>query len=352
MNTKAMRILFLTLYPDVAASPRYRVTQYLPGLRAAGMDCTVACALSAETYARLTGPERRVRPFWYHAAETPQRVGQILAAGSYDVVFVQKALTTAYVRGMLGLLRNRARRIVYDFDDAVHLAPPHPLRGPWRVFEDRTQVRALIGCANLVLAGNEWLASESENKNTVVFPTVVDTDRFTPADSAPGQYRIGWMGSPSTVPCLEPAAEALATLSNAEIVLVGANRDVSPRFAAQVRPWSYENEVAELRRFSVGIMPLLKNDWMRGKCALKALQYMACGVPCVATPFGAARDLIRHGENGFFADSVSEWRDALEQLRDPELRGRIGRAGRATVEQRFALRDAGPRLVELLEAVA
>jgi len=345
------RVLFLTLYPDTAASPRYRVSQFLPSLRDAGMSCTVACALGADAHARLTGPGRRVRPFWYHAAETPQRLRQILSARAYDVVFVQKAIMTAYVRGMLNILRACAKRIVYDFDDAVHLAPPHPLRGPWRLLEERTQVRSLIRTADLVLAGNDWLASESENSNTVVFPTVVDTERFVPAEHAPDRYRVGWMGSPSTVACLAPASDALAPLADAEICLVGAPATYCPPFRADIREWSYTTEVMELQRMSVGIMPLLKDDWMRGKCALKALQYMACGVPCVATPFGAALGIIRHGENGLFADTPGEWRDAFALLRDPAARRRIGMAGRATVESRFSLMAAAPRLRKLIEAV-
>ncbi|MBI5093910.1 MAG: glycosyltransferase family 4 protein [Candidatus Hydrogenedentes bacterium] len=346
-----MRVLFLTLYPEAAASPRYRVGQFLPHLRAEGLDCTVASAVTPDQYGRLTGPGRRVRPFWYHAAESPRRLMQIMGSRGFDVVFVQKAIMTAYVRGFLGLLRRRARRIVYDFDDAVHLAPPHPLRAPWRILEEREQVSELIRCANLVLAGNSWLAQESKNPNTVVFPTVVDTDRFSPAPQSAETYRIGWIGSPSTAPCLKPAAEALTSSPDSEVCLVGAGDAHDFPFKADHRPWSYDTEVELLRTFSVGIMPLLKTDWMRGKCALKALQYMACGVPCIATPFGAVRELIRHGENGFFADSTSEWRDAFERLRDPELRRRIGQAGRATVEARYALSGAAPRLVELLESV-
>ena len=350
-----MRVLFLTLYPDVAASPRYRVGQYVPYLRAHGVDCTVACPLTAEELEVLTGPNRQRRPFWYHARETLRRVAQILGASRYDVVFLQKTIMSAYVRGLAELVRSRARRLVYDIDDAVHLAPPHPLGAPWRLMEDRSQILKLMASADLVLAGNAWLLSEARQAGSrwaMLFPTVVDTDRFVPACSEPPVYRIGWVGNPSTTVCLQPAAEALGSPRHATVRLIGADPNRVPFRGAELRPWSLEREVAELQDLSVGVMPQLESAWMRGKCALKALQYMACGIPCVATPFGAALEFMRHDENGLFAESTTGWLRAFEKLRDAGVRRRLGEGGRATVEAGYALRDATPRLLELLRAVA
>lgn len=354
MSAEPPSVLFLTLYPDVAASPRLRVAQYLPYLRADGIACTVACPLTVAEFEALSGPKRRHRPFWYHVRETRRRIGQILGAARYDVVFVQKAIMTAYLRGMAGFVRSRARRLVYDVDDAVHLAPPHPLHFPWSIPQDRGQVLKLFGMADMVLAGNAWLAEAARGTgaNTVLFPTVVDTDRFRPSGREPDAYRIGWVGNPSTTICLNPAAETLGSVTDACVTLVGADPGRVPFHGAETRPWSLESEVAEIQRFSAGIMPQPEEDWMRGKCALKALQYMACGVPCVASPFGAAREFIRDGENGLFAGSPEQWHDAFEALRDPALRKRLGEAGRATVEERYALRDAAPRLAALLRSIA
>jgi len=240
-----MRVLFLTLYPDIAASPRYRVTQFLAYLRAHGVECTVACPLTEREWRVLTGPNRRHRPFWYHRHETPRRVRQILAAGRYDIVFVQKAIMSAYVRGAVALLRWRARRIVYDFDDAVHLEPPHRLRGPWNLIEDRGQIAKIMARADLVLAGNAWLASVAEEAGAkaVHFPTVVDTGRFVPAAQGPDTYRIGWIGNPSTMVHLEPISEVLASLEDAEVCLVGADNARAPWSNVEVRPWSLERQV-------------------------------------------------------------------------------------------------------------
>ncbi len=332
-----MRVLFLTLYPESAASPRYRVHQFLPYLRKHGIECTVQSPLTDGEWRRHTGPNRQGRAFWYH--------------NNYDVVFLQKAISTAYVHGLDRLLRGRARKLVLDIDDAVHLAPPHPLRMPWRLMEDRGQVARLMQRADLVLAGNAWLAKEVGERGgkASCFPTVVDTDRFVPPAKAPVAFCAGWMGAPSTAGALHGIAPVLRELAPGELVVAGAGQVHLEN--ARVVPWHYDTEVHLLQQLSAGLMPLPRDEWSSGKCALKALLYMAAGVPCIATPWGAVTDIIRHGENGLFAETDGEWRAALEALRDPALRQRMGQAARATVEAHFSLRNAAPALAGHLETL-
>lgn len=349
-----MRVLFLTLYPPEAASPRCRVHQFIPGLEARGMACTVRSAVSAATWRRYTQPGARPRPLWYHAEEVRRRLGQLLEAPRYDVVAVQKALLSAYLRGLPHLLNLLAKRFVLDIDDAVHLAPPHPLRGLGRAIEDRDQVRRLMARADVTLAGNDWLcgAVREAGGRPVLFPTVVDTDRFTPASPPSDVFRIGWIGNPSTTPHLAAAGIDGSVLEGMEIALMGADPSQVPWPGAEVVPWSLEGEAAFVRSCSVGIMPLPKTEWALGKCALKALQFMACGVPCVATPWGAVRAIIRGGENGCMADTPAEWCAAFAGLQDARRRKRLGAAARRTVEERFALGSAVEQLAGLLETLA
>lgn len=349
-----MKVLFLTLYPPRAASTRYRVDQFLPWLREAGIECDAWSAVPHAWYPRLTGPRRRIPAGVYHLVETPRRLAQIIDTRLYDVVVVQKAVLTAYVRGFGRLLRARARRLVLDVDDAVHLAQPHPVGRPWSALVDPEQVKELMGTADLVLAGNMWLVEEAERAGGTAeyFPTVVDTERFSPRPMEPGIYRVGWMGNPSTARALAGISGPLEHLQNAELTVVGADARASGLHRAEHVEWNLSDEVEQIRRFSVGVMPLEKTQWDRGKCALKALQYMACGVPCIATPFGAVTEIIQDGVNGMFADTPEQWRDALEHLRDKRIRDEMGAAARAVVEERFSLRNAAPLLVEFLESVA
>ncbi len=349
-----MRVLFLTLYPESVASPRYRVHQFLPYLREHGVECTVACPFSRPDFVRLRAEAATGRARSYHLHELYVRTMQILGARRYDVVFLQKAVMSAYVLGFAGLLRRGARRLVYDIDDAVHLEAPHSLPAPWRWAEAPHQAMRLFRSADLVLAGNNWLrdAAIAAGGRAEIFPTVVDTDRFAPPTTRGEGFVVGWIGGPSTSGHLAPLAGVLDELSKAEIRLVGADRTRAGIGMAKYRAWSCETEVREVQEFSVGIMPLPRSDWARGKCALKALQYMACGVPCVATPFGAVREIIEDGVNGLFADTSAEWRAAIERLQDPVLRHRLGDAARRTVEERYSLKVAAPRLLSLLEGVA
>ena len=352
-EAEAVRVLFLTLYPEPAASPRYRVLQYLPYLREKGVECTVMSALAPEEYEDLARLAREGSAARYHLTEIRRRVTQLLRSRAYDIVFIQKAIMSVYVKRMATLVHWRARRVVYDIDDAVNIAAPVALRGIWKRIEDPGQINKVMARASLVIAGNRWLQSvaEAAGARAELLPTVVDTARFVPADNVPETYRVGWIGGPSTCENLNPIADVLAGLEGAEVRIVGADPGRVAIDGAEHRPWSIESEVGELQAFSVGLMPLPKDEWSRGKCALKAIQYMACGVPCVATPYGAVRDVIEHEKNGLFADSPAEWKNALEGLRDPGLRAKLGEAARETVEKRYSLASAAPRMHELLESV-
>lgn len=349
-----MRALFLTLYPESVASPRYRVHQFLPCLRAQGIECAVACPFTQDDYTRLRAAAAEGRARSYHLHEARVRAFQILDARKHDVVFLQKAVMSAYVRGFASQLRLRARKLIYDIDDAVHIDPPVSLSARWRRIAQPDQGTWLFQNADRVLAGNAWLRDEAlaAGGRAEVFPTVVDTDRFVPAPAPPDAFVVGWIGGPSTSAHVAPLAEVLNGLPDAQIRLIGANPVYAAIEKAWHRPWSFETEVQEVQSFAVGIMPLPKTDWARGKCALKALQYMACGIPCVATPFGAVCDIIEDGVNGLLADSPAEWTIALERLRDPKLRKRLGDAARQMVEERYSLKVAAPKLRAHLEAVA
>lgn len=349
-----MRVLFLTLYPESVASPRYRVHQFLPYLRANGVTCDVGCPFTDAEFICLRAKVAAGSARSYHLHEARVRAMQILRARKYDVVFLQKAVMSAYVRGFASQLRLRARRLIYDIDDAVHLGPPHKLPYRWEWLEDLRQIDQVFRVADRVLAGNAWLrdAARSMGARADFFPTVVDTDRFVPAPRGDGKFVVGWIGGASTSDNLAPLAGVLNSLDDCEVRLIGADPVRAAVERAWHRPWRYETEVAELQQFSVGIMPLNRTEWDRGKCGLKLLQYMACGISCVATRCDVTMDMIEDGRNGFLVESPQEWRDAIERLREKQLRERIGRAGRETVESRFSLRIAAPKLLSHLEAVA
>jgi glycosyltransferase involved in cell wall biosynthesis len=210
--------------------------------------------------------------------------------------------------------------------------------------------------AAMVIAGNLYLAEYAQRAGAArveVVPTVVDLKRYCAGvRDASVPFTIGWIGSPPTARYLERVAPALAAAcqgGRARVVAVGSGPVSLPAVPLEVRPWAHHTEAAEIRRFDVGIMPMPDDPWARGKCGFKLIQYMACGVPVIASPVSANLDIVSHGANGLLAASQDEWIAALEALRvDPQLRERLGTAGRHTVEQRYSLDVTAPRLADLL----
>jgi glycosyltransferase involved in cell wall biosynthesis len=195
-----------------------------------------------------------------------------------------------------------------------------------------------------------------------VLPTVVDTRQYVPiARPDPSQPPvIGWIGSPSTWAHIRPILPLLSEICSAHGVRfravgagagAGAERD---RFdGLDLIPWSEPSEIADVQAMDIGVMPLIDRPFERGKSGYKLIQYMACGLPVVASPVGVNSDIVIEGESGFIASSEEEWRWALIRLiRDPELRARMGAVGRARAVERYSLASQAPRLVELFRSVA
>jgi glycosyltransferase involved in cell wall biosynthesis len=217
-----------------------------------------------------------------------------------------------------------------------------------------------MSSAAAVSAGNPYLAEralEAGATRVEMIPTVVDLSRYgvRALGMAEGKARIGWIGTPGTARLLSVIEDPLAAVvrdHGVTLTLVGVRSSPIPTVQIEPRPWSEETEVAEIQRFDLGIMPLPDEPFERGKCGYKLIQYMACGLPVVASPVGVNRDIVRHGINGFLASTQDEWRDALARLAaDPGLRARMGAAGRRMVEEHYSLAVTVPRIAALLRSV-
>jgi glycosyltransferase involved in cell wall biosynthesis len=283
-------------------------------------------------------------------------------ADAWDVVLVQRGIGLLFDRSLLARLVRAGRPVVYDFDDAIYLPQEQGRRWVEALRDPERTTRAFCRAARIVLAGNAHLAAfareavgpEAEGRVRVL-PSVVDTDRFAPAGRDADLPTLGWVGSDSTVPYLESLAPALRELAGRVphrlVVVAGTRRPHLPGVSYDFVPWSPDAEVAHFQALDVGLYPLDDTPWSRGKCGFKALQYMACGVPCVASPVGVLRDIVRPGETGLHADHPQAWVDACARLlTDREAGARMGFAGRALVKAEYSVDAAAPRLVAALEA--
>jgi glycosyltransferase involved in cell wall biosynthesis len=346
-----VRVLFLTRYTGTGPSSRYRVVQFLPFLDREGIAWEMH-PLVDDRYlvARFAGAS--TGPF-YLAGRALRRALDLLRSGRFDVVFVQKELFPGAPPLAEELLARAGRRVILDVDDAIHL----PYRNRALL---REKIPRAMACASAVLVGNRWLADYARafNPQTLLLPTVVDAARFTPAAHAPANAKpvVGWIGSPETVRYLWGVRDALARVHARvpfELRVIGAAAEPVAGVEATFHPWSLESEADALRGLDVGIMPLPDDEWARGKCSLKLLQYMSAGLPTVSSPRGSVEEIVSDGDNGFIARDTTAWEARLtELLSDAALRVRMGHDARAWLVEHYSLDRYGPRFVAALRAVA
>jgi glycosyltransferase involved in cell wall biosynthesis len=344
-----VKVLFLTLYPQYIASSRYRIHQWAEGLEKAGIECEVRSALTDDEHVALQGHWKK-----YHWLEMTRRWKQLSDVQDFDVVVVQKGITTPGFRGFWNRLRNRAKKIILDVDDAVHLQQPVQLGAPWKWCCDLTQIRTIMKEAELVWAGNRWLCEQINEigGESSYLPTCVNTDKFVPNPNKLNDLVVGWMGNPSTSPALEKFAAVLNNLKDVPVRIIGAANDYAPISHGSYIPWSLESEVKELQQISVGLMPLEGTEWNKGKCALKALLYMSCGIPCIASPCGPINDIIDHRKNGLFVEDDQALIEAISFLQDKPMREALGKAARKKVVDEFSISTWLPEMARSLKEVS
>ncbi|MFL6438645.1 MAG: glycosyltransferase family 4 protein [Terriglobales bacterium] len=350
-----MKVLLLSRYDTNGASSRVRSYQFLPHLAAAGIEVTVAPLLADAYLERLYASGRRGLGETFRAYF--RRVTQLSQSKHYDLLWIEYELFPWLPAWFEDLFTSRIPPYVVDYDDAIfhryNLCPNRPVR---TLFQGK--IEQVMRRAQLVIVGNNYLAEHARKagaKNVAYLPSVVDTDRYKPSPRGENaKFTIGWIGSPMTSKFLNqiaPALEQVCRGDSARLVLVGANQGTVAGFPAEFRTWTENTEVAEIQNFDVGVMPLPDESFERGKCGYKLIQYMACGLPVVASPVGVNATIVEKGRNGFLADSQEEWVSAISLLqRDPKLRTAMGLAGRKKVEREYSLTHAAKKLELLLRS--
>lgn len=327
-----MKVLFLTSGPDVP-STRFRILQFLPLLEAVGHRCVVAHSL----------PDKYEQSPWLgfrlsqKARRWKRRLDLLRARwGRFDVVVIERELFNDPSSDMELAFRKTARRLVLDVDDGVFLRWPD-------------KFASLAAAADQVVAGSDLLAQECcrHAGHVTVVPTCVETSRYRlKTHEARAVPVIGWTGTSSNLAYFHQIQEALQIVAaerDFELAIIAdqAAHAVLPKIpGVQTRfiPWSAETETAALLQFDIGIMPLPDDAWSRFKCGFKLIQYMAAGLPTVASPVGVNPQITAPGVTGELATTTVEWVAALQGLMDDvERRKRYGSAGRRVVEDRYSV---------------
>ncbi|MCX5812164.1 MAG: glycosyltransferase family 4 protein [Proteobacteria bacterium] len=318
-----MKILFFTHNIFTPENPKgYRIHQYFPYLAEKGFEI--------ELLTTKTGFSKVLKQ-----------------ASQADVVYLQRLLLNPL---KLFALRQCAKKIVYDYDDAVMYGTRK------ESVTRRFRFKMTVQCADAVFCGNSFLLDEAKkHRDTGAYyvPTVVDTDEYpVKVHEEHKPFVVGWMGSSSTLKYLSDIKEFFLSFRH--------NRHIIFKFVADkpsgmeekgiiFEKWEKDKEKSLLLSFDAGIMPARDDIWSQGKCGLKLIQYMASGLPSIAHPVGVVNDIIEDGVNGFLQDDPAGWKDAVEALsKDTALRSRIGNTAREHIEAKYSLKSWGPEVAKII----
>lgn len=348
-----MKILYFTKYSRNAGSSRLRSYQYFPWLEKAGYSVEVSPLFSENYLKQLYSGQTTYKEA---AKGYLKRLLKLFSVTRYDRIVIEKELFPYWPAFAEWLLSITGVRYTVDYDDAIFHNYDQSANPLIKKMLGK-KIDAVMKYSSCVVAGNRYLAERAANagaKHIEIIPTVIDLERYPLLPSEENNPIIlGWIGTRSTfekhvLPVLPWIQKALEQ-NSIEFHVVGIQPATDYGRGVHFFPWDEHTEVAMIRTFSIGIMPLQDTLWEQGKCAYKLIQYMACAKAVIASPVGMNREVVQDGVNGYTAENEKEWLDAIKTLVDSETkRKKLGIAGRKLVEEKYAVQVTAGKWTEIL----
>lgn len=345
-----MNVLALASYPVEAAATRYRLTQFVKPLAARGIDLEIRPFTDTELFRSLYRQGSLGQKAAGLLIAALKRIADLPAVRKADVILIQREAMNFGPPAIEWAARRLFHRpMLLDLDDATYVPYNSPTYGSMgSIFKWFSKTDDLIKWADVVTCGNSGIADYviSKGAKARILATVVDTDVFKPRPRENSQTVIGWVGTHSTFPYLKTIFPVLTSLANHydfRLRVVGAGSDMTvPGVQVENLPWQLDREVEDFQSIDIGVYPIDGNlyggRWAQGKSGFKAVQYMAVGVPYVATPLGGSAEIGETGVTHFFASTPEEWHRSLETLlRDQNRRLEMGRSGRAHALEHYTI---------------
>lgn len=343
------KILFVCLHrPDRSPSQRFRFEQYLRILEEDGWNCTFSFLLDEKMDKDFYTSKNYINKAYILLSSTTKRFKEIRSS-SFDIVYIQRE---CFILGTSWFERQFARRnkIIFDFDDAIWMDQKGINRSANKnlsFLKNPSKTKEIIKVANLVIAGNKYLQEYAlqYNHNVKIIPTTIDTQIYQKINMPEqnGRICIGWSGSFSTIIHFEHVIPALKLISKkykdrVYFKVIGDAKYQNEELNIIGLPWIKETEIEDLSEIDIGLMPLPDDEWAKGKCGLKGLQYMALEIPTIMSPVGVNIEIIEHGYNGLLAETMEDWANSISFLieNSSDLM-RIGRQGRVTVQKEYSV---------------
>jgi glycosyltransferase involved in cell wall biosynthesis len=354
-----MKILVLTRYDSLGASSRIRILQYLPYLQMKGFTLDVHPLFDNNYVQSLQHSKRNLFSVFYSYLS---RMYLLLFSKKYDLVWIEKEIFPWIPYSIERVFLKKHSQYVIDYDDAVYHWYDQS-KNKVINFLLKNKHKFLIQQSSSVIVGNSYLKNYAVNagaQSIIFLPTSINLIKYEKLDAgrqSRNQRRavIGWIGQQSTahnLVGLQPILSELVCAKKASFCLIGIDGKFL-NIPVHSIPWSESHEVQDILKFDIGIMPLQDEPFERGKCGYKLIQYMACGIPVIGSGVGENKNIIKHGTNGFIANTPSEWREYLTLLiNDEKLRADMGLAGKKIVMEKYSTKVTAPILRDLFNSMS
>lgn len=345
--------------PERSPSQRYRFEQYLPFLESKGFDFTWAYLLNEKDDKLFYSEGNALRKASILLQTVVKRRKDSRNFKNFDIIFIQREASFLGTSTFEKKAFESGAKVIFDFDDSIWLSDTSPGNKKWSWIKKPEKFFDNVRYAHTVIAGNRYLADKAhaKNPNIVIIPTTIDTNFHLPKPQLrnKAQVVIGWSGSISTIKHFEILLPTFLKLKNAygekiKFKIIGQKTYSNSQLEIESVEWSSETEVDHLNSLDIGVMPLPNDEWANGKCGLKGLSYMACGVSTVMSHVGVNGEIIQHEKNGFLASSEEDWFKCLSLLiENPGLRTQLGLEGRKTVEEKYSVEANKLKYLEVFQ---
>lgn len=351
------KILFITPYPfDTAPSQRFRFEQYIATLEKNDYQIYQASFLDLKGWNTVYKEGSAFKKIVAFFRSFMRRWALMFRLKKYDFIFIHREAS------MIGppifewiIAKVLRRKYIYDFDDAIWLPNYSESNARFHRLKRYQKIRNIIKWADVVVAGNDYLKNYAEqfNVNTTIIPTTIDTENVHNLDGNPDNNPIiiGWTGTHTTVNYIVPLLPVLDRIFEKqpfELLIISNQPPNFKRTYLRFLKWRKESEISDLSTINIGIMPMEDNEWTKGKCGFKGLQYMSLKIPAVLSPVGVNTSIIIHGDNGFLCKTPDDWEKTLLNLiSDAALREKIGTHGKLTIENHYSTKHFANEYINL-----
>lgn len=355
------KVLILVAHrPGRSPSQRYRFEQYIPFLKQNGIEFTWSPLLNEKDDIVFYNAGHFFTKIIILLKGLLIRLKDAKQFSNYDIIFIQREALFFGTSYFERRAKQFGKKVIFDFDDAIWLADTSPGNKKWEWVKNPKKFETNVALATLVIAGNKYLAEKAQlfNKNVTIIPTTVDTIIHVPKPELRNKEKItiGWSGSISTIKHFELVVPQLLKLhqqfeGKLQFKVIGDAGYVNEALAIKGIAWNEKTEVDNLNSFDIGLMPLPNDEWANGKCGLKALTYMACGIPVVMSAVGVNTQIAVNGESAFLVNTSEEWLSSLQQLIiNKSLRESMGEKGRQVVIKNYSVEANKEKYLKVFKA--